>query len=216
MSGGFKLPIPGGTPSPYESGGGGDLLWMQLTTLGEYAFAAAILPVLQKSVLKYGLTVPVDPQLLHKAADGWSAISGNVSASGESMRDQHDSVSAASWQALDRAAFGQKVTEFAMGSQAAADSAHRLSWILRVLANLWTAWIYFNFATATFTAWLALAGALSGGGRFYAEMQARSVALSIEQRLLVLRNEVLWDLFGLLVACGAAWGYDKILTNGLK
>jgi hypothetical protein len=189
---------------------------MQLTTLGEYAFAASILPVLQKSVLKYGLTVPVDPQLLHKAADGWSAIGGNVSASGESLRDQHDSVSAASWQALDRAAFGQKVTEFAMGSQAAADSAHRLSLILRVLANIWTAWIYFNFAIATSTAWLALAGALGGGGRIYAEMQARSVALSIEQRLLVLRNEVLWDLFGLLVACGAAWGYDKILTNGLK
>ncbi|MEU4233508.1 hypothetical protein AB0F17_55280 [Nonomuraea sp. NPDC026600] len=189
---------------------------MQLTTLGEYAFAAAILPVMQKSVLKYGLTVPVDPQLLHKAADGWSAVSGNVFASGTSMQEQHDSVSAASWQALDRAAFGEKVTEFAMGSQAAADSAHRLSWILRVLANIWTAWIYLNFANATSTATFALAGALSGGGRIYAQLQARSVALSIEQRILVLRNEVLWDLFKLLVTCGAAWGYDKILTDGLK
>ncbi|WP_433513166.1 hypothetical protein ACQP2T_57660 [Nonomuraea sp. CA-143628] len=216
MSDGFKLPIPGGTPSPYEPGGGGDLLWMQLTTLGEYAFAAAILPVMQKAVLHQALTIPVDPQLLHKAADGWSAISGNVSASGESMRDRHDSVSAASWQSMDRAVFGEKVAEFAMGSQAAATSAHRLSLILRVLANVWTVWIYFNFAIATHVAAVALAGLLGGGGRIYAELEARSAALSIEQRILILRNKVLWELFGLLVACGAAWGYDKTLTDGLK
>lgn len=216
MSDAFKLPIPGGTPSPYEPGGGGDMRWMQLTALAEYAFAAALLPVMQKWVLKFALTVPADPQLLHKAADGWSAISGSVSASGASMRDQHDSVSAASWQARDRAAFGEKVDEYDTGSQAAANSAHRLSLILRVLANLWTAWIYLNFTSATFTAALALSGTLSGGGRFYAEWKAQSLALSLEQRILVLGKKVLGELFLLLVACGIAWGYDKTLTDGLK
>ncbi|MEU7835752.1 hypothetical protein [Nonomuraea sp. NPDC049129] len=189
---------------------------MQLTTLGEYAFCAAILPVMQRSVLHHALTLPADPQLLHRAADGWSAISGKVSASGESMRDRHDGVSAASWQALDRAAFGQKVEEFAMGSQDAANSAHRLSLILRILANIWTAWIYFNFVAATSSAALTVAGMLGGSGRIYAELKARSVALSIEERILVLRKQVLWKLVKLLVVYGAAWGYDKALTDGLK
>ncbi|MEU8150799.1 hypothetical protein [Nonomuraea sp. NPDC048901] len=189
---------------------------MQLTTLGEYAFCAAILPVMQRSVLHHALTLPADPQLLHRAADGWSAISGKVSASGESMRDRHDGVSAASWQALDRAAFGQKVEEFAMGSQDAANSAHRLSLILRILANVWTAWIYFNFVAATSSAALTVAGMLGGSGRIYAELKARSVALSIEERILVLRKQVLWKLVKLLVVYGAAWGYDKALTDGLK
>ncbi|MFG1962577.1 hypothetical protein [Nonomuraea sp. NPDC049028] len=190
---------------------------MQLTALGEYTFAAAILPVLYRSVLLQGLTMPADPQLLHRAADGWSAISGNVSASGESMRDRHDSVSAASWQALDRAAFGQKVDEFAMGSQTAATSAHRLSLILRILANIWTAWIYWNLYAATHSAALAVAALFGGAsGRIYTYLEARSVALSVEQELLFLRNNVLWKCFELLVACGAAWGYDKVLTDGLK
>ncbi len=216
MSDAFKLPIPGGTPSPYEPGDGGDLRWMQLTALAEWTFAAVLLPSLQKYVLKYALTIPADPQLLHKAADGWSAISSSVSASGASMRDQHDNVSAASWQAMDRAAFGEKVDEYDTGSQTAANSAHRLALILRVLANLWTAWIYLNFTSATFTAALALSGTLGGGGWFYGQWKAQSLALSMEQRIMVLFKKVLWEFFMLLTACGAAWGYDKTLTDGLK
>ncbi|WP_326825310.1 hypothetical protein [Streptosporangium sp. NBC_01756] len=216
MSDGFKFPIPGGTPDPYGSEGGGDLKWMQLATLGEYAFAMAVFPIFQKMFLYYGVTVPSDPQFLHKAADGWSAIGGNVHAAGRSAQEHHDNVSPANWQGLDRQAYGQKVTQFAMGSQDATDSANRLSWILRVLANVWTAWIYYNFANATYMSMIALAGMVSGPGKIYAGWQARSRAFSVERRILQLRNFVLTSMLQVLMGYGVAWVADHTLTDGLK
>ncbi|MEU7862196.1 hypothetical protein [Nonomuraea sp. NPDC049141] len=212
-----KVPVPGGTPSPYESGGGGDLRWMQLTTLSEYAFANAIFPVLQNAVLTYGLTMYADPQLLHRASDGWGAVSSNLSASGQSMQDEHDSVPAVSWQALDRAAFGQKVSEYATDSQAGAHSASFLSVILRLLADALTVWIYFSFTFASSLAMLALSGAFTGGGgKIFEIWRAHSMAVTIETRFLMLRRLLAVDLFALLVECGVAFGYDKIMTDGLK
>ncbi|MBE1587950.1 hypothetical protein ACFPOI_39370 [Nonomuraea angiospora] len=103
--------------------------------LGQHS-AVEIFPAFERVVVGYGLSVPSDPQVMHRAADGWSAFGDGVHAAGATAKAQHDSVSAASWQAPARELYGQQVAGYAMGSDTAAGSAHDLSWLLRVLANL--------------------------------------------------------------------------------
>lgn len=104
--------------------------------LGQHS-AVEIFPAFERVVVGYGLSVPSDPQVTHRAADGWSAFGDGVHAAGATAKAQHDSVSAASWQAPARELYGQ-VAGYAMGSDTATGSAHGLSWLLRMLASLWT------------------------------------------------------------------------------
>ncbi|MGN9845675.1 hypothetical protein ACTMTI_46895 [Nonomuraea sp. H19] len=180
------------------------------------AFTATLLPSTWGTVLKYALWVPADPLLLHRAADGWSAVAGNVQASGQVLGEQHNSMSPASWQAPVRQAYGEKVAAFGTGSQEAADSAGTLSWLLRVIANLMTASLYLSFTIATWLASMALTATLGGPSRLFAELQARSVAAWLDRRLLMLRKLVVDQALQLLLSAGIAWVAGKTLTDGLK
>ncbi|MEV1169200.1 hypothetical protein [Nonomuraea sp. NPDC049784] len=217
MSGGFKIPVPGGTPDPFQPGDeGGDLKLMQYSTLATYAFAALIFPVFERTVVGYGLSVPADPQVMHRAADGWSAFGDGVYAAGMTTQEQHDSVSSASWQALERELYGQKVTGYAMESNAASDSAHSLSWMLRVVANLWTAYIYLHVGIASLSMATVAKAVLVGPGRVYYAWEALSEAMNAEKRVIELRNFVLRTVLGLALKYGAVWMTERSLTDGLK
>ncbi|MFI9845319.1 hypothetical protein ACIHFD_50435 [Nonomuraea sp. NPDC051941] len=217
MSGGFKIPVPGGTPDPFQPGDeGGDLKRMQYSTLGMYAFAALIFPVFERVVVAYGLSVPSDPQVMHRAADGWSAFGDGVYAAGATAREQHDSVSQASWQAPERELYGQRVAGYAMESDTAADSAHSLSWMLRVLANLWTLYIYLHVGIASLAMATLAKALLAGPGRVYYAWEALSQAMTAEKRVIELRNFTLRTVLGLALKYGAAWMTERTLTDGLK
>ncbi|MFI7644120.1 hypothetical protein [Nonomuraea sp. NPDC049400] len=71
MSGGFKVPGSIHTPDPFQPGDeGGDFKAIQYATLAMYAVVTAVFPgVDMRSLVGYGLTVPADPQVMHRAAD---------------------------------------------------------------------------------------------------------------------------------------------------
>ncbi|MET7331693.1 hypothetical protein [Nonomuraea sp. NPDC005650] len=214
---GFKIPVPGGTPDPFQPGDeGGDLKAIQYSTLGMYAFASLIFPVFERVVVSYGLSVPADPQVLHRAADGWSAFGNGVYTAGATAQEQHDSVSTASWQAAERELYGQKMTGYAMESDTAADSAHSLSWLLRVLANLWTLYIYLHLGLASLAMATLARAALVGPGRVFLKWEALSQAMTAERRVIELRNFTLKTVLGLALKYGAAWMTERSLTDGLK
>lgn len=214
MSDGFRIPAPADALDPYESGGGGDLRWIQWATLGELAFAASLLPSLMRLVLRYGLWVPTDPLLLHRAADGWSAVSDHVQASGQALGERHGAVSPAAWQAPERQTYGAKVAAYETSSQQAAGSADTLSWILRLMANCATAGMYLEFAIATGLSSMALTAALGGPSRIFAQWQARAAAAGMDQRLM-LRKLVVDQALTVLVGAGVAWVGNETLTDGL-
>ncbi|MFI7125736.1 hypothetical protein ACIBQ1_08580 [Nonomuraea sp. NPDC050153] len=214
---GFKIPVPGGTPDPFQPGDeGGDLKKIQYSTLGMYAFASLIFPAFERVVVSYGLSVPADPQVLHRAADGWSAFGNGVYAAGATAQEQHDSVSTASWQAAERELYGQKMTGYAMESDTAADSAHSLSWLLRVLANLWTLYIYLHLGLASLAMVTLARAALVGPGRLFLKWEALSHAMTAERRVIELRNFTIKTVLGLALKYGAAWMTERSLTDGLK
>jgi hypothetical protein len=218
MSDGFKIPVWGGTPDPFQPGDhGGDLKPMQYATLGLYAFAAVILPTYERVLLGYGLSVPADPQVMHRAADGWSAVGNGVYAAGRTAQEQHDSVSLAAWQSPDRELYGQNVAQYAMASTSASDSAQSLSWLMRVMANTWTVYIYYHFGSASLTMMNAAKSLLLGPGKgIWAQVEAQARAYDTTQRIIAMRNFVLLHVLGLVVKWGAGWMTDHALTEGLK
>ncbi|MEV4580172.1 hypothetical protein AB0K16_43690 [Nonomuraea jabiensis] len=178
----MRYPVPGGTPDPFQPGDqGGDLKLMQYSTLGMYAFAALIFPAFERVVVAYGLSVPSDPQVMHSAADGWSAFGDGVHAAGATAREQHD-----------------------------------LSWLLRVLANLWTLYIYLHLGIASLAMVTLAKAALVGPGRVYYTWEALSQAMTAEKRVIELRNFTLRTVLGLALKYGAAWMTERTLTDGLK
>jgi hypothetical protein len=181
-----------------------------------YAFAALIFPAFERVVLAYGLSVPSDPQVMHRAADGWSAFGDGVHAAGATAKDQHDSMSPASWQAPARDLCGQQSVGYAMASDTAAGSAHGLSWLLRVLANLWTLYIYLHLGIASLAMATLAKAALVGPGRVYYTWEALSQAMTAEKRVLELRNFTLRAVLGLALKYGSAWMTERTLTDGLK
>ncbi|WP_433435087.1 hypothetical protein [Nonomuraea sp. CA-141351] len=217
MSEGFKIPVPGGTPDPFQPGDqGGDLKQMQYSTLAMYAFSAAFFPGFMRTVVGYGLSVPADPQVMHRAADGWSALANGVYAAGVTAQEQHNGVSSASWQAPERVLYGQKVADYAMESDAASGSAHGLSWLLRVVANLWTAYIYFNLGIASLAAATVVKAMLFGPGRYYYKFEAKSLEILAEKKLRELQIFVLRTVLGMALKYGSAWMVERSLTDGLK
>ncbi|MFI7634995.1 hypothetical protein [Nonomuraea sp. NPDC049400] len=183
-----------------------------------YAVITAVFPgVGIWSVVGYGLTVPADPQVMHRAADGWSAFANGVQAAGTTTKEQHDSVSLASWQAPERELYAQKVTSYAMASNAASDSAHSLSFWLRVAANVWTAYIYWHLLFAARGMVSVLKAMLFGpGGRLYEKMRVANQMMVAEQKVHELKKFLFWNGLFTLPKLGALWYAKHSLTDGLK
>ncbi|TDD06153.1 hypothetical protein E1292_15900 [Nonomuraea deserti] len=218
MSDGFKIPIPGGTPSPWQPGDeGGDLRNVQYLTLAMLVFSAYVFPHLEKAVLSYGLTVPTDPQLVHRSADGWSSFGGGVHAAGRTAQQQHDSVAQASWQAPERDLYEQRMDSYVLASDTASDSAQTLSTILRWVANIQTASIYLGLLSAAAIAATAAKSLLMGpGGRLYGHLVAKSAAASIEGRVRQLQRFLATAAVSVGLAAAGAVTAEFTLTDGLK
>ncbi|MEU0564959.1 hypothetical protein ABZ297_06130 [Nonomuraea sp. NPDC005983] len=189
---------------------------MQYATLATYALATVVFPVYERVLVGYGLSVPADPPVVHRAADGWSAFGNGVYAAGRTTQEQHGSVSSANWQGPERQLYGQNVADYALASDTASDSAHSLSSILRWLANLWTAYIYLHAGLATLAMTTMLKALFVGPGRVYATLEAHSQAITAEARVIQLRNFVLQHVLELALKYGAAWMAEHSLTDGLK
>ncbi|MEO3884648.1 hypothetical protein [Nonomuraea sp. B5E05] len=218
MSDGFKIPVPGGTPSPWQPGDeGGDLKNLQYLTLAMLVFSACVFPHLERTVLTYGLTVPTDPQVVHRAADGWSSFGGGLYAAGRTAQQQHDGVSQANWQAPERELYGERMDGYALASDTASDSARTLSTILRWVANLQTFGIYLSFLAASVGAATAAKSLLMGpGGRLYGRLVMDSVAAGIDGRVRQLQRFLARSAMGVGLAAAGAIAAEFTLTDGLK
>ncbi|MFI7643097.1 hypothetical protein [Nonomuraea sp. NPDC049400] len=215
MSDGFKMPVPGETPDPSEPGGDGPTTgWrvLQEATLAMLgismvAFPGAVVPVLL-GVLR---TYPGNPQLLFKAAEGWSRLGDSTYAAGHAVQKNYDRVSQATWHAQDRAAYGERVAGISLSSVEGQISAARLSNVVRWLGNIKAAWFEFAFAVA---AYLVVLAAVGGGTNPHAVMRAAAARSRFDVRSKMLTQAVT-AVISTLASAGAAWGYKSWATDGL-
>ncbi|MEO3790262.1 hypothetical protein ABGB14_08615 [Nonomuraea sp. B10E15] len=162
MSDAFKIPAPGASSSTWMPFDQADLRDMQYATLAMLAYGAAVFPQLKETVVLTGLTLPSDPHELHRVADGWSSFGYSVYGAGRTGQQLHDDVSPASWQAPERDQSGQQMAGFVMESDSDFESAEGLAFLLRCVANVSTAGIYFRFLLASWLVsnlvWASLVG----------------------------------------------------------
>ncbi|TDE55772.1 hypothetical protein E1295_13265 [Nonomuraea mesophila] len=180
-------------------------------------FSAAVFPGLRHTVLSYGLTLPTDPQRVHKAADGWSALGEGVYTAGRTAQQQHDTVPQGNWQAPERELYGERIGTYRVASDTAADSARDVSTILRWVANIQTVGQYLHFAQAAILSAITMRSLLMGpGGHMYGQLQAYSAGRSIEHGTQRLKDLLVTAGAGLGLATAGAIAAEITLTDGLK